>query len=118
MAGHREGTSPVIIPESELKAFLHNHQANPHGWLGMHPAKVKRKSGVVVRAFHRNAARCAVVELDAPGQPAWPMDKLADEGFFEVFIPGKKLFRHQLRYETNWGDIHQVYNAYSFLPSL
>jgi 1,4-alpha-glucan branching enzyme len=43
---------------------------------------------------------------------------LAPEGFFEVFIPGRKLFHHQLRYETSWGDIHQVHNAYSFLPTL
>ena len=35
-----------------------------------------------------------------------------------VFIPGKAVFRYQLRYETAWGDIHQVYNAYSFLPTL
>ncbi len=108
----------MIIPAPELQAFLHNHQANPHGWLGMHPAKVKRKSGVVVRAFRRGAVKCSVVELEAPGAPAHPMELLAAEGFFEVFIPGKKIFRHQLRYETSWGDIHQVYNAYSFLPTL
>jgi len=108
----------VIIPDKELQAFLHNHQANPHGWLGMHPAKVKRKSGVVVRAFRRNALHCSVVDLESPGTPAHAMEKLAPEGFFEVFIPGRKIFRHQLRYETSWGDIHQVYNAYSFLPSL
>ncbi|MES1168699.1 MAG: hypothetical protein ABUL61_05975, partial [Oleiharenicola lentus] len=105
----------MIIPESELKAFLHNHQANPHGWLGMHPAKVKRTSGVIVRAFRRNAVACTVIDLDAKGRSkkSYPMELLAPEGFFEVFIPGKKLFRHQLRYETSWGDIHQIHNAYS-----
>ena len=43
--------TPVIIPANELKAFLGNHQANPHGWLGMHPVTHKRKKGVVARAF-------------------------------------------------------------------
>ncbi len=108
----------MIIPTKELEAFLGNHQANPHGWLGMHPLTHRDKAGVVVRAFVRAAVNCAVVELDAPGAPAHPMTRIAPEGFFELFIPGKKVFRYQLRYETAWGDIHQVHNAYSFLQSL
>ena len=108
----------MIIPVNELNAFLGNHQANPHGWLGMHPETHLKVEGVVVRAFVRQAVKCAVVELDAPGAPAHPMKQLAPEGFFEVFLPGKAVFRYQIRYETSWGDIHQVYNAYSFLPSL
>lgn len=108
----------MIIPTKELEAFLGNHQANPHGWLGMHPLTHRGKAGVVVRAFVRAAVNCAVVELDAPGAPAHPMTRIAPEGFFELFIPGPNVFRYQLRYETAWGDIHQVHNAYSFLPSL
>ena len=108
----------MIIPVNELNAFLGNRQANPHGWLGMHPLTHNQVAGVVVRAFVREAVKCAVVELDAPGAPAHEMELLAIEGFFELFIPGKKVFRYQIRYETSWGDIHQVYNAYSFLPSL
>ncbi len=108
----------VIIPAKELHAFLENHQANPHGWLGMHPLTHEGVAGVVVRAFVRAAVKCAVVELDGPGAPAHPMTMIAPEGFFELFIPGNKVFRYQLRYEVSWGDIHQVHNAYSFLPSL
>ncbi|MDP2138169.1 MAG: 1,4-alpha-glucan branching enzyme, partial [Candidatus Didemnitutus sp.] len=109
----------MIIPPHELEAFLENRQSNPHGWLGMHPTKIGRKRGVVVRAFVRGASTCQVVELDAPGTPAHPMTQLSAEGFFEVFITGKAdVFHYQLRYRTGWGDIHQVYNAYSFLPTL
>ncbi len=72
----------------------------------MHPLTHGGKAGVVVRAFMRSAQKCSVVELDAPGRAG------------AVFLPGKKVFRYQLRYETSWGDIHQVHNAYSFLPSL
>ena len=82
----------MIIPVNELNAFLGNHQANPHGWLGMHPLTYKNKPGVVVRAFVRAAVKCAVVELDAPGAPAHDMALLAPEGFFELFIPAKKVF--------------------------
>jgi 1,4-alpha-glucan branching enzyme len=108
----------VIIPATELEAFLGNRQANPHGWLGMHPVTYKRKKGVVARAFVRAAVKCELVDLDSPGTPALPMELLAPQGFFELFVPGRSVFRYQLRYQTSWGDIHQVYNAYSFLPTL
>ncbi|HVU18915.1 MAG TPA: 1,4-alpha-glucan branching protein GlgB [Candidatus Didemnitutus sp.] len=108
----------MIIPQAELEAFLRNHQADPHGWLGMHPVTYKRKKGVVARAFVRGAVTCDLIDLDAPGAPAHPMELLAPEGFFELFLPKRQVFRYQLRYRTSWGDIHQVYNAYSFLPTL
>ena len=109
----------MLIPAHELQAFLGNRQANPHGWLGMHPIVVGEVAGVVVRAFVRGVKTCAVVDLDAAGQPNFPMESLAAEGFFEVFVPGRTdVFRYQLRYVTTWGEIHQVYNAYSFLPTL
>jgi 1,4-alpha-glucan branching enzyme len=109
----------VIIPPQELAAFLECRQANPHAWLGMHPVKHRGRKGVVVRAFIRGAVRCEAVELDAPGAVAHPMPCLAEEGFFEGFIPGRsEVFRYQVRYETSWGEVHQIYNAYSFLPTL
>ena len=108
----------VIIPPAELEAFLRNRQANPHGWLGMHPHVLDGVAGVVVRAFIRDAEDCAVVELDAADAPAHAMQRLAPEGFFETFLPGRTVFGYQLRYRTTWGDIHQVHNAYSFLPTL
>ena len=108
----------VIIPKLELEAFLGNRQANPHGWLGMHPITHKRQKGVVARAFVRGAVKCELVDLDSPGVPAYPMGLLAPEGFFELFLPKRSVFRYQLRYQTSWGELHQVYNAYSFLPSL
>lgn len=109
----------MIIPPSELAAFLENRQADPHGWLGMHPASVGRQRGLVVRAFLRGAVHCDCVALDAPGAPAHPMERLDAAGFFEGFIPQRAVaFRHQLRYRTAWGEVHQVFNAYSFLPTL
>ena len=109
----------MLIPEHELSAFLGNRQANPHGWLGMHPVQPAGVAGVVVRAFVRGATTCAVVDLDGAGAPAFPMERLAAEGFFETFIAGRSdVFRYQLRYETAWGEMHQVHNAYSFLPTL
>ena len=84
----------------------------------MHPITYKRQKGVVARAFVRAAVKCELVDLDSPGTPAFAMELLAPEGFFELFIPKRSVFRYQLRYQTSWGEIHQVYNAYSFLPTL
>ena len=66
----------VIIHKHELEAFLGNRQANPHGWLGMHPITHKRQKGVVARAFVRAAVRCDLVDLDSPGAPSVPMARL------------------------------------------
>ncbi|HYC72214.1 MAG TPA: 1,4-alpha-glucan branching protein GlgB [Opitutaceae bacterium] len=113
------GGDLVLIPNHELQAFLHNRQSNPHGWLGMHPTEWQGTKGVVVRAFVRGAVKCSVVDLESAGAPVHPMTQLAREGFYEVFLPGRdQVFRYQLRYDTAWGDIHQVHNAYSFLPTL
>ncbi|MDD3180050.1 MAG: 1,4-alpha-glucan branching protein GlgB [Opitutaceae bacterium] len=110
----------MIIPEFELKAFLSAQQSNPHAWLGMHPVKkVRSRGGVVVRAFLYGAQRCEVVDMDAPGAPAYPMRLLAAQGFFELLVPKKtKLFRYQLRYATEWGETRQVFDGYCFLPTL
>ena len=75
----------MILAKPEFHALLHATHASPHSALGMHPHQRGRSSGVVVRAFLRDAAECAVVD-PATGD-AWPMKRLADEGFFEIFVP-------------------------------
>jgi len=107
----------VILSKPELKAFLEAKHATPHDRLGMHPHTHARSHGLVVRAFLREAERCAVVEIDS-GE-AWAMTRLADEGFFEVFIPRKKsVFRYQLRAVFRNGETRQFYDPYAFLPTL
>ncbi len=108
----------MIIPAPELEAFLGNRQGNPHAWLGMHPVTHKRRKGVVARAFIRGATKCELVDLDNPRSPHLAMEQLSPDGFFELFVPARTVFHYQLKYETSWGDIHQVHNAYSFLPTL
>ena len=118
-AGFAHQGGNVIIPAHELQSFLTNRQADPHRWLGMHPMEQDGVRGVVVRAFLRGAHTCKVVECDAPGEPTYELERLAGEGFFEGFIPGRpEVFHYQLRYATEWGESHQIYNPYSFLPSL
>ena len=83
----------------------------------MHPLVYRRKPGVIVRAFVREAAECAVIDV-ATGA-AWPMTRIAAEGLFAVFIPGRpEVFRYQLRATRADGASRQFHDPYSFLPTL
>ncbi len=107
----------MIISQTELDSFLTARNAAPHTFLGMHPAKKGRSTGVLVRAFVREAAECAVVELGT--DHVFPLVKLAPEGFFEGFIPKRReVFRYQLRATYHSGEIRQFYDPYAFLPTL
>jgi len=109
----------VIIPEPELKAFLDAKHAHPHAWLGLHPVTHKRKKGLVARAFLRDAVSCELVDYTNKPEKRYPMEKVAKEGFFEVFIPERKeVFPYRLRELRQNGEIRQFYDPYSFLPSI
>jgi len=107
----------VIISQTELETFLKARNASPHTFLGLHVAKKGRSTGLVARAFVRDAAACAVVELGT--ETVHALELLAPEGFFEGFIPKRKeVFRYQLRVTYHSGEIRQFYDPYAFLPTL
>ena len=107
----------VFLPSTEIRAFLGAKHSHPHDRLGMHPLVYRRKPGVIVRAFVREAAECAVIDV-ATGA-AWPMTRIAAEGLFAVFIPGRpEVFRYQLRATRSDGESRQFDDPYSFLPTL
>ena len=107
----------MIITKAELDSFLKATNAAPHSFLGMHPAKKARSQGLVVRAFLREASACSVIDL-ASGEEH-PMDSLAPEGFFEVFIGKRKeVFAYELKGKFKNGDTRQFRDPYSFLPTL
>lgn len=105
------------ISEQNLKLILNARHSHPHSMLGMHPA-VAKKTGIFVRAFIRDALECSVVDLRDEDHKRYPMEKLADEGFFEVFIPKEKqVFPYRLRIKRHNGEVLQFYDPYSFLPT-
>mgnify|MGYP003344114071 CR=1 FL=1 len=88
----------VILPKSELHLLREALHAAPHSILGMHPITRRRVKGVVARAFLRDVETCEVVDLEASPAAVFLMERVADEGLFEVFVPGReRVFRHQLR---------------------
>jgi len=107
----------VIISAKELETLLKARHASPHAVLGMHPCLRGKTKGLVVRALVREAVSCAVV--DPARNEAWAMTRLAPEGFFEAFLPRRSaVFKYQLRIRTPAGEIRQIHDPYSFLPTL
>jgi 1,4-alpha-glucan branching enzyme len=116
----------MLLTAAELAQFSNATCAHPHGLLGMHAVK----SGLVVRAFLRDAVSCEVVELAAgrgtKADPApaakeklHPMERVSDDGLFEVLLPRRKThFDYQLRVTRGNGELRQFHDPYRFLPTL
>lgn len=107
----------MIIETKDLKAILAAELWNPHSVLGMHPCHHDGVDGVVVRAILPGAESVEVVEISSNRR--WPMERISPEGIFEGFVADRsEVFAYRLRKVGVSGDVHQVYDPYSFLPTL
>ncbi|MFI3290768.1 MAG: 1,4-alpha-glucan branching protein GlgB [Opitutales bacterium] len=105
----------MIISEIELKSFVGAKNDNPHSLLGMH----KAKGGLVVRAYLLNAQAAELIDLRNEAKARYPMEKLDNSGFFELFLPQQKeCFNYRIRIKSYNGQVAQIYDPYSFKPSL
>jgi 1,4-alpha-glucan branching enzyme len=84
----------------------------------MHPCKVGKKDGLVVRAYLDDAQSCEVVDVTRPEGKHYPIERLTEDGFFEGFIPVKAVFKYRLRIERYNGEVREFYDPYGFLPSV
>jgi 1,4-alpha-glucan branching enzyme len=108
----------VNISETDYHLIIEGKHHEPHSVLGMHRLDKKKKGGLVVRAFLRDAVSCEVVDLGKETDNRHPMKKLADEGLFECVIPDCDFFQYRLRIQQYNGEIRQFWDPYSFLPSI
>lgn len=109
--------SNMVISKTELDSILQARCALPHDFLGMH----KCKGGLVVRAYLPDAKTCQLVDLRDESNIASrkTMKRLDDSGFFELFLPRlRKPFPYRFRVRRYNGEIRQLYDSYSFLPTL
>lgn len=107
----------MIISQAELESFTSVVQSHPHDFLGMHQAVVGGKAGVVVRAYLKDAKSVRVKNLKT-GKSA-VMDRLTDDGFFELWMPRNKvLFDYRLEIEGYDGNRRETADAYSFWPTV
>ena len=105
----------MIISEPELRSITRARCALPHDFLGMH----KAKGGIVVRAYVNDAKSCELVDLRDEMKARYPMTRLDESGFYEVFLKGKRaFFPYRFRTERYNGEIRQFYDPYSIAPTL
>src|SRR5512139_3284994 len=112
---------PKKLPSSsadpqEAAAVAAGRHGEPHRFLGAHAAKEGRRSGVVVRAFHPDAASCELVVGEGAPQPMQPVEAL---GVFQAFVPGAKApLAYRLRFTFANGSTWERDDPYRFLPTL
>jgi 1,4-alpha-glucan branching enzyme len=109
----------VIISEKELQSILSAQNSHPHSLLGLHPYDLESTSGLVARAFVRDAVTCDIVRRDKKPEKRYNLEQLDGCGFFEGFIPRiKEPFKYRIRVTYASGEVRQFYDPYSFMPTL
>jgi len=101
---------------SNVDLITSGDHPDPFAFLGLHEAGDGSVSGVVVRAFLPGADQAWVVEAD--GTQLHSMQKIRDEGFFEITFPNRTRFAYRLKAVNRFGDSWEFHDPYSFLPLL
>jgi 1,4-alpha-glucan branching enzyme len=102
---------------ADIDLLIQGDHSDPFGFLGMHQIEAGESRAVVVRAFVPEAERVSVVEADGSTQHA--MQKLRDEGFFELTFTGRgERFPYRLKAANRFGDTWEFHDPYSFPPLL
>jgi 1,4-alpha-glucan branching enzyme len=102
----------------DLSRLLAGDHASPHSILGAHPAKVKRSSGVVIRALMPNARRVECL-LDDGRVEQMQLEAEGLSNLFSVFLPKTKLpVAYRLRFYFADGSTWEREDPYRFLPTL
>src|SRR4029077_5551992 len=95
---------------AEVDRLIAGEHADPHRVLGAHP-QAGDSGGVVVRAFHPRADRCAVAH---PGGVV-EMEKIDDRGLFEATVEVTELPGYRLRFGEG-GAGWEIDDPYRFWP--
>ena len=89
---------------SEIFHIVKGEHGDPHTVLGMHEVEQDGKKVVSVRAFMPGAEKITVIDFNQK-RKKYPMEKLHEDGFFEVTIEDREeWFRYQLEYTDHTGN--------------
>ena len=119
----------------EVQKIIKSEHNDPFSILGMHQVEVPVdsitkdktkirdkveapavKKGIVVRALIPNAQEVYVVDTKNKDKK-FKMDKLSEEGFFEIALFNRKnFFKYVLRVVDFSGNVQEITDPYSFLP--
>jgi 1,4-alpha-glucan branching enzyme len=101
---------------SNVDLITSGDHPDPFAFLGAHETGDGSVTGIVVRAFVPGADQAWVVEAD--GTQLHPMQRIGDEGFFEITFPDRTRFPYRLKAVNRFGDSWEFHDPYSFLPLL
>lgn len=103
---------------NELFAIINGEHTDPHHILGMHEIETKKGKAVVVRVFLPSAERVVVVDATT-AKNKYPMQKIHEDGFFEVCIAERtEWFRYRLECADGKGHTWRTYDPYAFSPTI
>ncbi|MGD9874158.1 MAG: 1,4-alpha-glucan branching protein GlgB [Kiritimatiellia bacterium] len=105
----------ATISKEAIQSVVRGRCAQPAGILGMHPLG-GQQAGVSVRTFQPYAKEVAVVPRDG-GDPR-PMSRVHNDGFFELSVPGAKMFDYRLRMTGFDGHTWELDDPYRFPPQI
>lgn len=118
----------------EVKKIINSEHHDPFSILGMHQIEIHSseksssksktenektsKTGLIIRTFQPNAVEVYIVEAGSPDKK-YKMEKIHEEGFFEVVIPNRKnFFKYLLSITYGDNSTYETYDPYCFLPVL
>lgn len=110
----------LTVSHDEMHRIVSTDHYDPFQVLGPHIVWGAKRKSLAIRAFLPDTNQVSVVELKN-GEPAkeYPMQKIMDEGFFEVVIPNRsKIFPYKLKRLIGANVPDLFYDSYSFLPTL
>jgi len=103
---------------SHIDLIISGDHSDPFAFLGMHETEDGAAKPLVVRAFVPGAEQVWVIEANQPHNQH-SMQKLRDEGFFELFFQDRhERFPYRLKAANRFGDSWEFHDPYSFLPLL
>jgi 1,4-alpha-glucan branching enzyme len=102
----------------DLYRIIYTEHHDPFSVLGAHVIEKKGKKVVAIRSFQPDAKEVFVVE-DAITPKEYKMERLIDDGFFEVVLTDHpSVFTYRLKKVLFDGTTELVHDSYSFLPTL
>jgi 1,4-alpha-glucan branching enzyme len=100
-------------PALDARRLTAGDHSDPHSLLGAHPVD----GGVVIRAFHPDAAAIDCILDDEKAAPMGPA--AGHEGLYTILLPERSLpITYELRFRTRSGAEWRRADPYRFLPTL
>ena len=107
----------MILTSAELASLVQVEHRSPHQLLGLHP--LGDGSGLVARAFLRDAAAVEVAPTHEKDKPRFKLKRIHEAGLFEGVTQGAtSVYAYDLIITDHAGNTRRTRDAYSFLPTL